>query len=423
MVRIQKLYSNLLSILFLTPLRATVILISPFWPFFLKRFFRTTINRQVILLLFFMLISGFIGLFHKNIDVANFVLYLWICGPLIYLLFCNIKSCNYIISWENLFESLRLWLIVIDIVGFICRFFIFKTVDDFGHAYGTHFKGVSGLCAVNAFIMLYYLAYILKGYTPKKYLYNFLFFFCSFIFCFSGLTVITFIFTMVLYFIFNLKPKTLFKIGAILIIGFSVLVYSAKEIIDYNVRNIELFLDSDVAQNNARKRVMYTNFFELMSSDLNKALFGVGPGGYNSRVCFLLNDDSENIFTTVFGHHMPKYHKLDIYPLWNKDFVSLDSHTDGTRNKPFSSLVGFGAEIGLIFLFIFSFFWFKRILVFKRKSQADSDFLYLYLLNIFIYLLFITEYWFESSEFILFLIIQNSILANKFKLKAAELKL
>ncbi len=417
MTRLQRIYTNLSSIIFVTPLRAAVILITPLLPFCLKCFFYSTTNKQVNLLLYLVLISGLIGLLRGNIDIANLVLYLWICAPIIYLLFCDVKDGKRIISWENLFKNLRLWLIVIDVIGFVCRFIIFKTVDDFGRAYGTHFKGVSGLCAVNAYVMLYYLAYLLKGNKEKKYLYNFLFFFCSFIFCFSGLTVITFVAMIALYFIFNLRPKNLFRIGIIIVIGLSVLVYSAKEVLEYNVRNVELFLDDDAAQSNARKRVMYSNFTKLISSDLSKALVGVGSGGYNSRTCFLINDDSNNIFTTILGHHMPKYHKSDIYPLWNNVLVSYDSYTDGARNKPFSSLVGFGAEIGLVFLFFFSFFWFKKIWQFRRKSRTDVDFLYLYLLNMFVYLLLVTEYWFESSEFILFLVIQNSMIANKLKIE------
>ena len=355
-----------------------------------------------------------IGLLRGYVDFANVVLYLWICFPIIYLLFGDVKgSVSSAVSWDALFRSLRWWLIIIDVCGFICRFIIFRTVDDFGFAYGTHFKGVSGLCVVNAFMVLYYLSHLLRSEVSKSNINNFLFFFCSFIFCYSGLTAITFVITIIIYFILNIKPKNLIKAVILFLFGLIVLMYSAKEIIYYNIRNVELFMSAEDAQDNARKRVMYSNFFDLMYSDFSVDVIGVGPGGYNSRICFLLNDDSDNIFTTVLGHHMPPYHKNDIYPLWNRAFVSFEAFTDGARNKPFSSIVAFGAEAGLIFLFLFSLFWFRSMNTFRKLSRKDGDYLYLFLLNVFMFLLLITEYWFESSEFILFLIIQNTLIANK----------
>ena len=409
-----KIYSNAISILFLTPLRAMVILIAPLLPFLVKRYFCCKINKKVSILYCIIIVSSLIGLLRGYVYFANVVLYLWICFPIIYLLFGDVKgSVSSAVSWDALFRSLRWWLIIIDVCGFICRFIIFRTVDDFGFAYGTHFKGVSGLCVVNAFMVLYYLSHLLRSEVSKSNINNFLFFFCSFIFCYSGLTAITFVITIIIYFILNIKPKNLIKAVILFLFGLIVLMYSAKEIIYYNIRNVELFMSAEDAQDNARKRVMYSNFFDLMYSDFSVDVIGVGPGGYNSRICFLLNDDSDNIFTTVLGHHMPPYHKNDIYPLWNRAFVSFEAFTDGARNKPFSSIVAFGAEAGLIFLFLFSLFWFRSMNTFRKLSRKDGDYLYLFLLNVFMFLLLITEYWFESSEFILFLIIQNTLIANK----------
>lgn len=391
-----------------------VILIAPLLPFLVKRYFCCKINKKVSILYCIIIVSSLIGLLRGYVDFANVVLYLWICFPIIYLLFGDVKgSVSSAVSWDALFRSLRWWLIIIDVCGFICRFIIFRTVDDFGFAYGTHFKGVSGLCVVNAFMVLYYLSHLLRSEVSKSNINNFLFFFCSFIFCYSGLTAITFVITIIIYFILNIKPKNLIKAVILFLFGLIVLMYSAKEIIYYNIRNVELFMSAEDAQDNARKRVMYSNFFDLIYSDFSVDVIGVGPGGYNSRICFLLNDDSDNIFTTVLGHHMPPYHKNDIYPLWNRAFVSFEAFTDGARNKPFSSIVAFGVEAGLIFLFLFSLFWFRSMNTFRKLSRKDGDYLYLFLLNVFMFLLLITEYWFESSEFILFLIIQNTLIANK----------
>lgn len=405
--------SNIISILFLTPLRAAIILFAPLLILFSKAFFNSAKNKKIHILYFIILLSSVIGLLKKNIDIANILIYIWICFPILYLLFCNTRKGKQIIPWDVFFKSLRWWLIIIDVCGFICRFIIFRTVDDFGYAYGTHFKGVSGLSVINAFVMLYYVSHLLKGNYSKAYICNFLFFFCSFIFCYSGLTLATFIAALFVYSILNVKLKNWWKIISLFVIGIALISYSAKDILTYNTRNIELFLDKDASQDNARKRVMYLRFVELFQSDYSIALIGVGPGGYNSRVCFLTNNDADNIFTTILGHHMPEYHQKDIFPLWNKSFVDFDAYNDGARNKPFSSLVAFGAEIGIVFLLLFTYFWFKRISLFRKRSKTDVEYLYLYLLNVFTYLLLITEYWFESSEFVLFLIIQNVLITDK----------
>lgn len=413
-MRLSKACSNLLAVSFLTPLRAVIIVLSPILPLLFAKFFQISINRKVLVLFLLAIISGCFGLLMGTIDFANLFLYVWICFPIIYLLLGDVRKGGRGISWDALFNSIRFWLMIVNVIGFICRFFIFKTIDDFGWAYGEHFKGVSGLCVVNAFVALYYLSNMLKGIVTRGIICNFLFFFCSFIFCYSGLTLITFIATLFLFFLFNLKLKNVLKIFILLIIGMFALIYSSRNILDYNIRNIELFLDDDDAQGNARKRVMYGNFLDLFRAEPWISVIGVGPGGYNSRICFLLNDDSENIFTSVLGHHMPEYHKADIYPLWNKYIVSFDSYTDGARNKPFSSLVATCVETGAVFFILFSFFWFKKMNQYRKWSEVDSDYLYLFLLNVFVYLLLITEYWFESSEFVLFLILQNSLLSNKF---------
>lgn len=411
----KTIYSNILAAMFLTPLRAVVVVIAPLIPMFSARLFSCKSNGKIYILWMIAVFSSIVGLVTGTTDFANVFLYIWICFPIIYLLFGDLKNKSHSISWETFFKSLRLWVIIIDVIGFFCLFILFRTVDDFGRGYGSHFKGVSGLCVVNAFVMLYYLSFILKKVVTKKILLNFCFFFSSFIFCFSGLTLMTFAITMVVYFISVISVKNIIKILLVLLLGIFVLFQAATDVFYYNIRNIEYFLDKDQAEDNARKRVMYSNFLKLMTEDGLIPVTGTGPGGYNSRICFLLNDDADNIFTQTLGKHMPKYHKRDIYPLWNKHFVSYEKYNDGARNKPFSSLVSLCAETGIIFFLFFCFFWFKKIRDFKKKADYNIEYTYLFLINIFVFLLLATEYWFESSEFILFLIIQNLLISKKLK--------
>lgn len=111
-------------------------------------------------------------------------------------------------------------------------------------------------------------------------------------------------------------------------------------------------------QEDARKVLMFYETGNLYKENLLIPILGTGPGGYNSRSAVLLSGDSDNIFTKILGHQYPVFYQKNIYILWNKDFVSQDSYTDGTRNKPYSSFVAIFCEHGLIFGVIFFFCFF-----------------------------------------------------------------
>lgn len=411
--KVQK-YSNILSIIFCTPLRAIVVLTTPFFATISHIFFHGKMNKKIIFLYILILVSSIVGLVNNTIDFANIILYIWICFPLIFLLFCDIDSKKAYIPWPILFKSFRRIVILIDIIGYISLFLIFRDIDEFGFGYGRHFEYTTGLCVLNMYLVLYYLAAILKGNYTKSNLKNLFFFFSSFIFCFSGLMLILFLLT---YLVYILIIQHNFKIIAILLIActttFILLKKFSDGILEYNIYNIEMFLDEDKMQNNARFGAMCITSYQLISENSIVSLIGVGPGGYNSRTCFMLNEDADNILTTILGHHMPIYHQQLIYPLWNKSFVSKANHTDGTRNKPFSSMFAFWVEIGSLFFFLLCFFWIKRIFLLKKNAKQDEEYLYLFFLNIFCFLLLCFGYWFESSEFIFFLIINNSIISHK----------
>lgn len=411
----KKFYANILSIVFLTPLRAIVVVLAPIFPILIKQLFVTKIDKKVILLCCIIIISGLINILDGNINISSYILYIFICFPIIYLFFGKIKKTSdnkLYVNWHILFKYLRRWLIVIDIIGFLFRFIIFKSMDEFTVGYGYHYKAVTGLSVVNAYVLLYYFVRIWKGTRTKHNIYNLIFFFLSFISCFSGLVLLILLLTLLFIIFFNSNLKSLLRLCVISTICIISLSYIAKDVFQYNWNNILIFLNDDVAQNNARKKVMYTRSFKLISENKSAALIGVGPGGYNSRICFLLNNDSNNIFTKILGHQMPKYHKSDIYPLWNMSFVNMDDFTDGTRNQPFSSMVSFYTEIGFFFFLFFIVFWIKKIRNLKTKIE-DSDYLYLYVLNIFVFLLFWVDDWFVSSEFILFIIINQTLTAEK----------
>ena len=187
---------------------------------------------------------------------------------------------------------------------------------------------------------------------------------------------------------------------------------SGTEIIEYNNRNIELAVDAirnpRLYAYDARKVLMFSNYIDMIEDEPLLFLTGTGAGGFNSRVSFLLNRDSNNEFTKIFGHHMPYYHSKNIYPLWNNKIVSFDERTDGTRNKPFSSLLAILAEGGIVVFFLYISLWIRVLIIFFRKGKENYIYNFLFVFNIFWLLSMASEVWFESSEFLFFLIV-NSI--------------
>ncbi len=417
MWKVSKAYliAIVVAIIFCTQLRGIFTLMMPLALIFANLFFSYKVSPKTIFLIILIVFSAFWGLIFNRVDLANTFLFCWLVIPIIILLFCNIiPNKKIFIPWEYFFKALRNILIVINIIGFISLFIIYKTVDDFGRGYGPHFNGVSGLAVVNAYVVFYYISLIYNKKYHRKDIFYCLFFTFSFIFCFSGLTLLTFFATLGIFLLTKINIKRLIAFCIIIITSYYILKKVSPDILTYNMRNIEIFMSSEQAKNNARKRVMFENYIRLVAENKIISIFtGVGPGGYNSRSCFLINNDSDNFFTKIMGHHMPYFHEKDIYPLWNSSIVSYERFTDGARNKPFSSIISLSAELGIIFFTFFLAFWIKQIIQYSHKTKFDKDYFFLFLLNIFMILLLLSNYWLESSEFLLFIFIQNSILQNK----------
>ena len=411
-----------LAFTFCTQLRALIVLFMPLCVIFSRKIFVCKKNHPIFFLYFLFIISSIVGLVTNTVDLSNVFLYTWICIPLIYIQFSNYtlnKKCS--ISWSIFFINLRSVLVIINIIGFLCFFIIFRTQDDFGRGYGEHFKSVSGLAFVNAFMVLYYFSKYLKQGLKRKEFFYFLFFSISHLLCFSALTSICLIVAIAIYFLFRINWKLILSVSILGVTFYYVIKIANPEVIDYNVNNVQYFIDNDSGDNKARKKIMYLDFFKYYNHNIFRAsVFGVGPGGYNSRTSFLLNKDADNIFVDIIGTHMPKYHKQYIYPLWNSNFVDQSKYNDGARNKPFSSMISIAAELGVLFFIIFCIMWLRRIHTYLKQSNHDYEFLFLFFINVFVFTSMFTEYWMESSEYLLFLLLQGSLCAYKNQIKITE---
>jgi hypothetical protein len=389
----------LMAVLLFTPLRAIVILIMPAFLLVLYRIQRYRCHKQLNVLLCLYGISSIINLLKENTTIANVLLSSWIVIPLIIFFFSYpVGIGKDIFSKFKFFKNSSLFLLIlVDIGGFYCYFFVFQqNVDSFGFLYGLHFNAVHGLSLLNTLICFFFLAKILHEKKINKNVLYLIFFFGSFIFCFFGLGLICMFLSIVLYAIFQFNIKN--AVLCLLILTFGVwFVYKyipdQASYVEHNILNIQ----------EKRKVVSFINYINFIENNPISSLIGVGPGGYNSRSAFLLNEESNNPFTKSLGHQMPPFHQTDAYSLWNKYVASYDDYTDGTANQPFSSLISIFAEYGIIFGVFFYYYYIKNIVVMFKNRKRHFLFLFLFLVDTFMLMSLITSGWLESSEFLCYI--------------------
>lgn len=415
----KALKAYVLSILFLTQLRGVLTFLMPFASKSTNILFESKLNKKIVHpLIGCAIISSFVGVLTSTVDLENIFLYMWLTIPLFMIQASSYRfSPKSYVSWPIFFKIFQKVLIFIDIIGMICLFVVYKTQDDFGRAYGDTFKGVSGLALVNGIVSLYYISKLLKSRLTKNESLLAGFFFISHILCFSALTTICLLITLVVYFITKISIRNLIYGVLIIVTSIGTIKIASPETIDYNVTKLSyiLYADSD----KARKVFMYSNYLKYLETEFPRSILcGCGPGGFNSRATFLLNDDANNPFTDILGQHKPKFHEKYIHPLWDLEIVSYEKYNDGASNKPFSSMVGIAAELGLfalIFIIVVWIIYCRKLLI---KSKNDFEYFFLFLMNVFMIISLFTEYWLQSTEYLLFLLIQGSLLSCKYLSKS-----
>lgn len=402
--------------IFLTPLRIIVVPLMPLFLFLKSSVLKGHVTSQVRILAWLYVLVAMWGVIIGTVNMPNALLAIWITVPLLLMQFVQIKYQLSFSKFNRYVTFYKYFLAIINIIGALYYAFIAHGGDEFGFAYGRHFQYVSGLAVMNVVMILYYLTLFFETKLTRMCdLLWFAFFSVCFLFCFFGLGLLCLILTVMVYFCLKAKIKSLAYGGIVVFLFIAVLFNSGTNIIEYNNRNIELTANTiknpTYYGENARKILMFINYGKLCEENPIVAFVGVGGGGFNSRTALMLSNDADNVFTEVFGHQMPTYYKKYIYPLWNSKLVSYDEYTDGTRNKPFSSLLAFLAEGGLIFFILYCWNWIKRIKQYYRNSHTCYIFTFLFLLNLFWLFSMASEVWFESSEFLFFIIINGICVA------------
>ena len=406
---IMSIKKILIPILFLTPLRAVFLFIMPFVNYMLSKYVIVSCKtRSFNLLLFLLIISSIIGYASGINNLLNISVCLFLTIPVLYVFLSSVTGIYNEGCIISFYKYSRLILIAVHIVGILYMAYIPASYRDdaLSYSYGDHFNKMNGLAIIDAlFVFYYFTKYSNRTKGDIRVLINLIIWFAFFILCFFGLGLSCLIITFGIFFLLKFKISRTIPILFVSILT----IYTLPKFFPNNARyldkNYNAVIEFNVENNNAdlRKLMMVYNYIKFVNENPLHAIVGVGPGGFNSRTAFFLNCESKNIVVKTFGSTMPYFHKKYIYPLHNEDVVSFEMGSDGTRNRPFSSLIAFCAEFGLIFTIVFLVFWIRRIFSYYRIMKSDSRYLFLFLANIYFLLVFSVDQWFTTSEFVYFI--------------------
>lgn len=405
--RIKRTEVLLSLLLLLSPARAITVFLLPLALFVLISRFPSHLRykQSIAILITIFILSSLFGLATETTSLGGVILSCVIFLPMILFLFYE-PSCY--IDKKELYNKLAkpflYFLLVIDILGCLYKL-RHGGVDDYGWAYGKHYEYVHGLAMINTFIFLWFAIKLLYGRLSRKEWLILSMIVLSIIGCGYGLGIICLFLTFVVLLCRLGKRKSLL-ILCLLLIG--VYEFSRSPHLEYERENIVLAMDNvDV-----RKITMFHEFISLLKDDNQIFMIGTGPGGYNSRSALLLSGDNQNFVNKTLGDIQPIYYKKYIYPLWNRTFVSQAAHTDGTRNKPFSSFVSIWAELGVFFIVIFAIIYIKLIKQLRRYKRHKVEYYFLLSLDIFMVFSLISHLWLETTEFIVYCLIRFFVIMS-----------
>ena len=399
--RIRNIEIIIPLLLLLTPLRAITIVLLPFILIYVSTRFpsRLRFRNIIFLLIAIFAVSAFYGIAAGTTSYWGVLLSCIIFLPMIvFLCFEPICSLDKRILYSRLARPALLLLLFVDILGLIYRV-INGGPDDYGWAYGLHYEGVHGLAMINIFVFLWYVMKLLYGHLTKKDWLVFAIIAVSVVGCGYGLGIIC-LFLAFAVIIFRLGGRKALLVAFLLLVG----LYGVwkSPLFEYERKNVTWVVENA----NVRKVTMFREFYSLVKTDRQVMIIGTGPGGYNSRSTLLLSGDNRNFVNKILGNIEPVYYKKYIYPLWNRTFVSMAAHTDGTRNKPFSSMVSIWAEQGILFFLLFIGLYIAQIKELRKYRKHKAEYYYLLSLDIFMFISLVSHLWLETTEFLSYCLIR-----------------
>lgn len=405
--------SNLLLFILLALVTGSVFRISllalyPVIVFLIITHFRLKLMQQALILLACLTICLLIS-FSNGFYWQYNLLSLYHMVPFLLLLFA-------VPSYESLEEELLPQFMAVlsvvallnNIAGFI-QYFRNRSDDAFVGIYSTYSVSLYGLVILNLTLFAYYFS--LFAQSKKKWaLYKSAFFLLSGIWGFYGAGLIAFIGAFILSFL-SLRLKPIIKITFISVISlylvYHFISWLRPEALYYYEVSAKRLVGIDKNER-PRKLISFYNYASAYPEHPKDFLFGSGPGTFNSRSAFMAGSpDHFNALPFLKSDDQPYYFKHYAYTLWNKNNTSQALYQDGFRNQPFSSLLAFLGEYGLLFTVLL--FWaladyYKRVIRLAGKKPFSGPVWFFKFLVFFLLLLLCIENYLEYPEVILLML-------------------
>jgi hypothetical protein len=405
----------LLALIIGTFLRVSLLVSYPVIVLFIIVFFRFRISPSFFILLSVAVISFLLSLF-EAVFLKYKLLSFYYMLPFLLLLFSNppllgSASKNYL---SIFIMSITIVAVLNDIVGFVQVFRNPNSDDSFVGLYSEYSLSINGLMLINCVLFFYYFLMFIN-FRKLIYLLPSIFFLLCAVMGYYGAGLIIFMAAFVLSF-FRFSIAALLRTFAITIVTFLlvfVFMYTFKPIVlEYNIANIKKLMSFD-PKTGARKVTSFYNYGISYPRNAKDFLFGSGPGTFVSRSAFMVGSPSYfQKLAFIKDDRQPYYFKNYAYTLWNANNTQKELYLDGFRNQPFSSILAFLGEYGLIFTL---FFFLLYLLYYRKvadiyyhasKNKAISvNFRFFKFLIILLPLLLLIDNYFEYPEVMLLVIL------------------
>jgi hypothetical protein len=419
-----------LSLIIGTGIRVSLLIIYPLVVVFILAFYRFRITASFLLLLALVCICFTASLF-GGIFIRYKLLSLFYMLPFLLLLFCHpLPDKNAKPDQLSIFmTSLSIVAFINDVIGLFQIIRNPNSDDSFIGLYSDYSTSINGLMLLNSVLFFYYFVRFL---ITKKlaHLLPALFFAASAMLGFYGAGLVILFVAFVMAFL-RFRIIAVLKTVAIGLVALGLIVltmYLVKPLaLEYNIANIKKLLVFN-PETGARKVTSFYNYGISYPKNAKDFLLGSGPGTFNSRSAFMVGSPSYfNRIAFIKDTEQPYYFKNFAYTLWNENNTQKALFLDGFRNQPFSSVLAFLGEYGLIFTLAFSLLYliyYKMIAkIFYHSGDQKAIFVHFKMfkfLMIFLPLLLLIDNYLEYPETIILIVLtiklaHAGIVAQKLK--------
>jgi hypothetical protein len=193
----------------------------------------------------------------------------------------------------------------------------------------------------------------------------------------------------------------------------------SPDTLEYNINIIKKFVYSGRGIDVPRKLTIFKNYAASYPSNPIDFIFGSGPGTFNSRSAFMVGSPTYFNINAIKSDVQPEYFGRYAYTLWND---AINTRFDGFMSQPFSSLLAFLGEYGLLFTAALFYVWlsgFKKYIVlgnlYARERNVRTEFRMYKFVTFFTILLICIDNFVEYPEIIALLLIIEKLCRQQLK--------